>query len=120
MRYWPNPAHKKETSEAGPPRWWPDKEPCPDDLSVRERNELLASSVAVNPSNPRSRRFAIRRGRDGLEVFDAKWTRDVNDEPEFHGHPATFVPARVLREFRNRDLVTAAEFRKLVKNFGCI
>ena len=29
MRYWPNPAHKRETTEAGPPAWSPDKDPCP-------------------------------------------------------------------------------------------
>ena len=33
MYYYPNPAHKTETTEAGPPRWRPDKEPCPNDAA---------------------------------------------------------------------------------------
>jgi hypothetical protein len=89
MRYWPNPAHKRGTSEAGPPRWWPDKEPCPDDLTIDERSELLSSSLALDPADAHSRRFNVRRCVRGLELYEAKWTRDVDGEPEFHGHPTT-------------------------------
>ena len=39
MRYFPNPAHKRETTEAGPPRWRPDKEPCPAERTARPGHE---------------------------------------------------------------------------------
>jgi hypothetical protein len=119
MRYWPNPAHKRGTTEAGPPRWWPDKEPCPDDLTIDERNDLLATSLALDPADAHSRRFNVRRCVRGLELYEAKWTRDVDGEPEFHGHPTSFVPARVLRGLRDCGRITASEYRKLVKRFGC-
>ena len=44
MYYYLNPAHKTETTEAGPPRWRPDKEPCPR-MTPRERTTLLQESV---------------------------------------------------------------------------
>jgi hypothetical protein len=44
MRYWPNPAHKQETTEAGPPQWRPGKEPCPREMTVAERDELLTAA----------------------------------------------------------------------------
>lgn len=119
MRYWPNPAHKRATTEAGPPRWRPDKEPCPDDLTVRERQNLLETAVPLDPANPGSRRFNVRRGPRGLEVYEAKWTRDVGDEPEFHGHPASYVPTSVLRAWRDEGKITNAEYRHLVRAFGC-
>jgi hypothetical protein len=59
MRYWPNPAHKVETTEAGPPLWTPDKDRCPPGMTVQERRALLDASVAVDPTNHRSRRFAV-------------------------------------------------------------
>src|SRR5215472_588869 len=118
MRYWPNPAHKRGTTEAGPPRWWPDKEPCPDDLAVDGRNELLVTSFALDPTDAHSRRFNVRRCVRGLELYEAKWTRDVNGEPECHGHPTSFVPAKVLRALRDCGRITANEYRKLVKRFG--
>lgn len=68
MYYFPNPAHKRETTEAGPPRWRPDKEPCPK-MSPRERATLLRDSIARDPASPTSQRFAIRRGASGLEFF---------------------------------------------------
>jgi hypothetical protein len=118
MRYWPNPAHKRQTTEAGPPQWRPDKEPCPDDLTVRERRVLLETAVPLDPIDPRSRRFNARRGPQGLELYDAKWTRDVEGEPEFHGHPATYVPTAVLRALRDRGMITDAEYRRLIRDFG--
>jgi hypothetical protein len=102
MRYWPNPAHKRETTEAGPPRWRPDKEPCPDDMTVPERNQLLETAVPSDPADPRSRRFNIRRGPRGPELYEAKWTQDVRGEPEFHGHPATYVPTTVAAKVPGR------------------
>ena len=119
MRYWPNPAHKKETTEAGPPAWNPSKTPCPDDLTVRERCELLLTSVAEDPDNPRSRRFNVRRGPDGLlRAFAAQATREIDGDVEFHGYPCTRVPVRVLRVFRDDRRITEAEYRKMVKTLG--
>jgi len=86
---------------------------------MSERNELLASSVPVDATNPRSRRFNVRRSEHGLELYDGKWTQDVAEEPEFHGHPASYVPVSILRIFRDRGQITLAEYRRLVRNFGC-
>jgi hypothetical protein len=117
MRYFPNPAHKLETTEAGPPRWWPDKEACPR-MTPRERLALLRSSIPRDAALPRSRRYAVRRTETGLEFFEAKFTREVDGDPEFHGHPTSRVPARVLREFQSRGLISKAEYRKLVQTLG--
>ncbi len=87
-------------------------------MTVPERNELLETAVPRDPHDPRSRRFNVRRGPDGLEVYDAKWTQAVDGDPEFHGHPATHVPAAVLRAFRDQGKITEAEYRHLVKRFG--
>ena len=120
MRYWPNPAHKVETTEAGPPVWIPNKDKCPRGMTVAERNLLLADSEPVQPGDVRSRRFAMRRTETGLEFFDVKYTRDVDGDPEFHGHPATRVDRRVLKRFRERDLITDAEFNRFRKELpGC-
>jgi hypothetical protein len=119
MRYWPNPAHKRQTTEAGPPLWRPNKEPCPDDMTVQERRELLSSSIPNDPGDPHSRRYNVRRTSRGIELYEAKWTRDVNGVPEFHGHPASYVPARVLRTFLADGKITSPEYNRLRKDFGC-
>jgi hypothetical protein len=120
MRYWPNPAHKTRTSEAGPPAWSPDKDPCPSDMTVADRNALFLASVPVAPADPRARRFAIRRTTHGLEVYDVKWTRDVDDDPEFHAHPASRVPSVVLKAWRDDGTITQAEYGRLRKELpGC-
>jgi hypothetical protein len=118
MRYWPNPAHKKQTTEAGPPRWWPDKTPCPDDLTIAERDELLLTSVPRDPGDAHSPRFNVRSGLAGLEAYEAKWTRDVEGEPEFHGYPTHRVPTRVLRVMRDRGTITEREYRQMLRMFG--
>ena len=118
MRYWPNPAHKKETTEAGPPRWHPGKTACPSDMTLRERRQLLVTSIALDPNEPHSRRFNIRRGTEGLEIFEAKFTQDIDGDAEFHGYPCTFVPGQILRTFRDDGRITEAEYRRLVKTFG--
>lgn len=114
MRYFPNPAHKLETTEAGPPRWWPDKEPCPR-MSPQERDVLLRDSVALDPESETSRRYAVHRGDSGLEFFEAKCTRVVEGDPEYHGHPTSRVPSKVLRIFRDRGLITTPEYRRAVR-----
>jgi len=120
MRYWPNPSHKTHTSEAGPPAWSPDKDPCPADMTVEERSALFLGSTPSDPTAAHSRRFALRRTATGLEIYDVKWTRDVDGDPEFHGHPASRVPPSVLRQWRAAEAITEAEYRRLRRELpGC-
>lgn len=90
-------------------------------MTVAERNDLLKASIAVDPSNDCSRRFAIRRTESGkLELFDIKFTRMVNGEPEFHGHPAQRVDREVLKSMHARELISEAEYKRLRKELpGC-
>jgi hypothetical protein len=117
MYYYPNPAHKRGTTEAGPPRWRPDKEPCPN-MTPAERDSLLQGSVAKDPGSPTSQRFAVRRGASGLEFFTARVTRVVNDDVEYHGYPTSQVPGSVLRRFRDQGRISGAEYRSLLKRLG--
>jgi hypothetical protein len=121
MRYWPNPAHKVETTEAGPPVWTPDKDRCPSGMTVQERRALFDASVPLNADDPHSRRFAVRRTEHGLELYDVKWTEDdATGEPVFHGHPASRVPRLVLKKWRDEGVVSAAEYRRLSRELpGC-
>jgi hypothetical protein len=121
MKYWPNPAHKVETTEAGPPVWNPDKDPCPAGMTVQERRGLLEQSLALDEGDPRSRRFAVRRTEQGLELFDVKWTQDDADGvPVFHGHPASRVPRAILKQWRDAGLITQPEYRRLSRELpGC-
>lgn len=118
MRYFANPAHKLETTEAGPPRWRPDKEPCPEGMTLRQRTELLRASIAEDPESPVSPRFAVRREERGLEFFTARVTRVVDGEVEYHGYPTRRVPGTVLRQFRVQGRISQAEYRNLVKRLG--
>ena len=119
MRYFPNRAHKRETTEAGPPRWRPDKEPCPAEMTPRERTDLLCGSIPEYPDSPTSRRFAVRRGERGLEFFAAQATRTTEDgEVEYHGYPTNQVPGKVLRRLRDRGDITRAEYLRLVRELG--
>ena len=119
VRYVPNLAHKRETMEAGPPRWRPDKEPCPPEMTPRERADLLRGSVPEHPDSSSSRRFAVRRDRRGLEFFAAQATRTAEDgEVEYHGYPTHRVPGKVLRELRDRGDITVPEYRQFVKRLG--
>ncbi|HEX4416740.1 MAG TPA: hypothetical protein VH165_02525 [Kofleriaceae bacterium] len=120
MRYWPNPAHKTETSEAGPPVWNPDKAKCPRGMTVEERNALLAASVPVDAADPRSRRFAVRRTPAALELFDIKYGRDVDGVPEFHGHPASRIDRGALKQLRATGQIDLAEYNRLRRELpGC-
>ena len=67
MRYFANPAHKRETTEAGPPRWRSDKEPCSEGMTLRERTELLRESVAESPIH---RRLPVLR----FDVVNQHWS----------------------------------------------
>ena len=117
MRYAPNPAHKSETTEAGPPRWRPNKALCPR-MSVDERARLLAASIAENPRDPRSVRYTFRRGAGAVEFFAARWTREVDGEQEFHGYPTSHVPGSVLKKLRDRGDITEPEYNRLRKDLG--
>ena len=118
MRYFANPAHKLETTEAGPPAWRPDKTPCPEGMTLPERTQLLLDSIAEDPNSPTSRRFAVRRSESGLEFFAAQITQIVNGVPEYHGYPTDYVPGRILRQFRDDGAITWPEYRRLVKRLG--
>jgi hypothetical protein len=113
MRYWPNPVHKRRMTEAGRGRWRPDKTPCPDDLTVAERDALFAASVPDDPGNPCSRRYNVRRTQLGLELFEAQCARDGGDIV-CHGYPTSHIPPRVLRVLRDAGRITRAEYERLV------
>ena len=86
-------------------------------MTVDERGALLEAAVPLSEEDPSSRRFNVRRLSDGsLQVFDAK-CHDTSI-PEFHAHPATFVPTKVLRAFRDSMLISDPEYKRLVKEFG--
>ncbi len=57
-------------------------------------------------------------GSRKASVFEAKWHDDMEGEPEFHGHPTTRVPGAVLRALRDEERITAAEYRRLVRELG--
>lgn len=118
MRYFANQAHKIDTTEAGPPRWRPDKTPCPEGMTLRERTRLLRDSIPEDPDSPTSRRFSVRRTESGLEFFTAQVTQAVNGEVEYHGYPTSHVPGKVLRRFRDQDKNSRSEYRRLVKRLG--
>ena len=118
MRYVANPAHKLETTEAGPPRWRPDKEPCPEGMTLRERTELLRESVAEDPGSPTSRRFAVRKGESGPEFFTAQATQTVDGQVEYHGYPVHRVPGKILRQFRDQGKISQSDYRSLLKRLG--
>lgn len=115
VRYWPNPAHKRSTTEAGVGAWRPAKEPCPA-MTIEERDALLQASLPEDGANPRSRRYAFRRTEGGLEFFEARWTRDADGEPEFHGYPTRHVPVRVLRALVHAGAITRSEYERLRKD----
>ena len=88
--YTPNPAHKVTTTEAGPPKWQPDKTACPTDIT---------------PDEIRLMCWLTRKHPDG--------------RVEIHGYPIDpereRIPPRVLRQFRDRGRISSnAEYRRLV------
>jgi hypothetical protein len=60
----------------------------------------------------------MRRAEGGVEFYDIKWTGFLDDDDEFHGHPASYVPATILRRFRDGGRITAAEYRRFVNTFA--
>ena len=119
MVYFPNPAHKVETTEAGPPRWNPDKEKCPREMTVVERLELLELSQAEDGAEDNPKRWAVWRTISGVFFFETKPTLTLPDgRLEVHGHPTSRVPPRILRQMRDSGLITPAEYNRFRKELG--
>ncbi|MEO8715672.1 MAG: hypothetical protein ABI369_11720 [Acetobacteraceae bacterium] len=120
--YRPDRPHKSETIASGPPVWRPGKTKCPPDLDSAARDMLLAESVPHNPARPDDpRRYAMRRRpSDGIvEMFETRFTEVSADERVVvHGFPTDRVPPHVLRRFRDTGLLAAAEYNRLLKQFG--
>jgi hypothetical protein len=100
-------------SEVGRGRWRPDKTPCPDDLTVAERNDLFVTSVADNPADPCSKRYNVRRTAGGLELYEAQCA-EFDGDVECHGYPTSHIPAKVLRMLRDAGTITDVEYNRLV------
>ncbi len=114
--YVPNPAHKWGTTEAGPPVWSPDKEKCPDDITIAERGQLLDRSIAKDGAEDNPSRYAIRRSENQIEFYETKLTgTHPNGLMEIHGHPTRRVPPAVLRSMRQEGLLTDADYNKFRK-----
>ena len=114
--YEPSPSHKVETTAAGPPKWNPYKERCPVNLGISERESLLAESASRSDDDIDPRRWAVRRTRSGLELYESKLTREMPDGSiVVHGHPTRRVPPPVLRLWRDRGKISAAEYNRLRK-----
>jgi hypothetical protein len=119
LLYFPDPAHKTTTTEAGPPAWCPDKEACPEDMTVEQRSMLVAGSVSQSGDPIDSVRYAVERVKGQLRWYISRFTRVHPDgRVEIHGHPFhpghPRVPPRVLRRLRDLRLITPPEYRKLV------
>jgi hypothetical protein len=111
--YWPNPVHKKQMTEAGHGRWRADKTPCPDDMTVAERDDLFRTSVAENPDDPCSKRYNVRRSDRGLELLEAQCARE-GDEVVCHGYPTSHIPTKVLRILPAAGTITRPEYDRLI------
>jgi hypothetical protein len=77
-------------------------------MTIAERDALLRASISEDAESSGSKRFALRRG-DRVEWFVAVLTEFVDEQPVFHGYPITHAPARILRVFRDRELITESE-----------
>jgi hypothetical protein len=117
--YAPNPVHKREWTEAGPPAPRSDKTPCPPEITAVECHALLQSSIPEDPNDPRSRRYAVRRLDIGAELFAANAHSPAGQEPiEFHGYPVPTAPARVLRELLDRGDLLRPEYRRFIRGLS--
>lgn len=116
MVYFPNPVHKVETTAAGPPRWNPDKEKCPQEMTLAERHELLEASVAEDGAEDNPKRWAVWRTNTGVFFYETKPTLTKRDgQIEIHGHPTSRVPPVVLRQMRDVGLISRAEYNRFRK-----
>jgi len=88
-------------------------------MGLDERTRLLLESVAEDPEQPTSPRYAFRVGPRGYEWFVGRLTCVTPEgDFEFHGYPTAHVPPCVLRRFRDLGRLTDAEYRRLVKDLG--
>ncbi|MFU8807336.1 MAG: hypothetical protein ACNA8W_26240 [Bradymonadaceae bacterium] len=119
LLYERNPKHKAGVTGNGPPRWYPSRDSlCPDDVDTEFAQELLAESVqGKDAAHPDSKaRYAMSQGR----FFKAYRTEDRAGIEVWHGYPVSEelvgeqIPARVLRVFVDRGLLTKAEYKKLI------
>jgi hypothetical protein len=87
-------------------------------MTIDERNGLFEASLPIDPDDSRSRRYALRRSVSGVEFFDIEHTGTIEGDEEFHGHPASWVPARILRRFLDSGTLSRAEYEALVRTMG--
>ena len=119
--YVPSQSHKTTTSESGPPAWRPHKSCCPSEMTIHERNALLASSVSESDAADNPQRFAVRRVDGRLEWYCAKLTRVRSDGTvEVHGFPFKpgfpKVPPKVARRLRDIGAITEPEYKQTIKS----
>ena len=86
-------------------------------MRVDERDELLRASIAEDQGVD-SPRYAVRTTSEGLEWFVARAHSVGADEVEYHGHPVSYVPPRVLRRFRDQGAITERDYRRLIRQLG--
>ena len=118
--YRPNPSHKKGTTEAGPPKWGPHKSACPEDLTKEDIDELLDQSVSESDDPLDPKRYAVRRLEGKLQWFQTHLTLNHADgRIEVHGFPIEpgypKIPPKVLRKFRDQEVITEAEYNRATK-----
>jgi len=115
--YRENPKHKLGAASGGSVRWYPTSDSvCPEDVSLADAQKLLKDSVEGKDfSHPgKSARYAL----DQSGRFFKGYSEDGG--ATWHGYPVREhlvpqqVPSRVMREFVNRGLLTAARYRKLL------
>lgn len=119
LQYEENPKHKPGASGDGPPRWFPSRDSiCPDDVDSELAQELLNDSVSgTDEAHPnRKARYALYEG----QFFKGYQTEERAGVEVWHGYPVSRdlvseqIPARVLRVFRERKLLSSAEYKKLI------
>lgn len=117
--YAPNPVHKREWTEVGPPAPRSDKSPCPSDITAVQCHGLLQISIPEDPTDPRSRRYAVRRSDLGAELFAAQAHSPAGHDPiEFHGYPVPTASAKILRQLRDRGDLLQPEYRRLIRGLS--
>jgi hypothetical protein len=88
-------------------------------MAIKERDELLHQSIALDGKPDSPRRYAVRRTAVGAEFYECKLTRvDADGTIVVHGHPTSRVPPKVLRRMRDAELITQAEFKRFRKELS--
>lgn len=118
--YRENPKHKRGAFGGGPPRWFPDYDtPCPRDITTEMAQELLDRAVPwAGPADAEGKAlFALD---DQGRFFKAHCHSVQGEEEHWHGYPVNEdrvpreIPARVLREFKKRGILSPARYKKLL------